>query len=89
MNPESVDLWTEYIKMELGFAELLRRRWTVLGLHEENESKHDATEAEIRGEGDMDLEKPLPEDNEDDSARREILNGVLAKEVMTNAVKCE
>ena len=89
MNNENVDLWIEYIKMELGFAELLRRRWTILGLHKGDESQSDAADVEMSGEGDMDLEKPLPEDDEDDSARKEILNGALVKEVITNAVKCE
>ena len=43
-----------------------------------------AADVEISGEGDLDLDKPLPEDDEDDSARREILNGALVKEVSTN-----
>jgi len=25
-------MWTEYVKMELGFVESLRRRWEVLGI---------------------------------------------------------
>jgi hypothetical protein len=25
-------MWTEYVKMELGFIESLRRRWDVLGI---------------------------------------------------------
>jgi len=32
MNPESVDLWREYVRMELGFIENLRRRWDILGI---------------------------------------------------------
>lgn len=32
MNPESIDMWREYTRMELGFIESLRRRWDVLGL---------------------------------------------------------
>lgn len=32
MNKESVELWVEYIKFELGFVETLRRRWEVLGI---------------------------------------------------------
>ncbi|KAG8743011.1 U3 snoRNP protein [Ceratobasidium sp. 414] len=32
VNPESVALWTEYVRMELGYCEGLRRRWKVLGL---------------------------------------------------------
>lgn len=32
MNPESMDIWVEYLKMELGFIETLRRRWDTLGI---------------------------------------------------------
>lgn len=32
MNGDSIDMWTEYVKMELGFVERLRRRWDVLGV---------------------------------------------------------
>jgi len=32
LNGESVELWREYVKMELGFMESIRRRWEVLGI---------------------------------------------------------
>lgn len=32
INPDSIDIWKEYVKMELGFIEGLRRRWEVLGI---------------------------------------------------------
>ncbi|KAF5330694.1 hypothetical protein D9619_006041 [Psilocybe cf. subviscida] len=32
MNGTSVEMWTEYVRMELGFVESLRRRWAVLGI---------------------------------------------------------
>jgi len=32
MNGESMDMWKEYVKMEMGFIERLRRRWEVLGV---------------------------------------------------------
>ena len=37
INGDSMDLWTEYVKMEMGFIERLRRRWEVLGVAMENE----------------------------------------------------
>ena len=37
INGDSIDLWTEYVKMEMGFIERLRRRWEVLGVEMENE----------------------------------------------------
>jgi U3 small nucleolar RNA-associated protein 6 len=48
VNPDSVDMWKEYVKMELGFMESLRRRWDVLGIKVESGStgkgKQKATE---------------------------------------------
>ena len=32
LNADSVDMWREYVRMELGFIEGLRRRWDVLGI---------------------------------------------------------
>ncbi|KAJ3727158.1 U3 small nucleolar RNA-associated protein 6-domain-containing protein [Lentinula raphanica] len=34
LNEKSVEMWTEYVRMELGFVESLRRRWGVLGIGE-------------------------------------------------------
>lgn len=30
--PNNIDLWIEYVKLELGWVEALRRRWNVLGI---------------------------------------------------------
>jgi hypothetical protein len=38
INGDSMDLWKEYVKMEMGFIERLRRRWEVLGVEMEDES---------------------------------------------------
>lgn len=86
MNSDNVDLWTEYVKMELGFAELLRRRWAVLGLHKEETDRVVGQDDEQQG---LDIDQALPEDEEDEGVRREILNGALVREVINNAVKCE
>ena len=37
INGDSMDLWKEYVKMEMGFIERLRRRWEVLGVEGEDE----------------------------------------------------
>ncbi|KAI0949728.1 hypothetical protein AcW1_009250 [Taiwanofungus camphoratus] len=45
LNADSVEMWREYVKMELGFVESLRRRWGVLGIDvEENLSKGKGTD---------------------------------------------
>ncbi|KIJ67863.1 hypothetical protein HYDPIDRAFT_107389 [Hydnomerulius pinastri MD-312] len=37
LNSDSIDMWREYIRMELGFVEGMRRRWDVLGISTEEE----------------------------------------------------
>ena len=39
MVPESLELWTEYVRMEMGFIESLRRRWSVLGIRLDGDEK--------------------------------------------------
>lgn len=47
LNADSVDMWREYVRMEMNFVEVMKRRWTVLGIHEEN---NDVGEAEMIAE---------------------------------------
>ncbi|KAG1716655.1 hypothetical protein ID866_533 [Astraeus odoratus] len=39
LNADSIDLWREYVRMELHFIEGMRRRWNVLGIPVEEEKK--------------------------------------------------
>lgn len=88
MNSESVDLWREYVKMELGFAEALRRRWDVLGL-QVGEEKDTGTDVEMDGTSDTEGASGASANTEinDEQARKEILNGALVKTVISSAVK--
>lgn len=93
MNGESVDLWREYVKMEMGFVESLRRRWGVLGLKiSENSGEKDISQdVEMGGmDGKTSLNEALglpAEEESDEQARKEILNGALVKTVISSAVK--
>jgi U3 small nucleolar RNA-associated protein 6 len=78
LNAESVPLWAEYVKMELGFAESLRRRWAVLGI-----STGGAAGEAGREQVDTDLDAQA----EADLARQEILKGAIAKSAIASAVK--
>ncbi|KAG8711116.1 U3 snoRNP protein [Ceratobasidium sp. 395] len=49
INPESVALWTEYVRMELGYCEGLRRRWKTLGLDDASDEDARAREAILSG----------------------------------------
>ncbi|KAI0769680.1 U3 small nucleolar RNA-associated protein 6-domain-containing protein [Trametes elegans] len=39
LNSDSVEMWREYVKMELNFIESLRRRWSVLGIDVKGKAK--------------------------------------------------
>jgi U3 small nucleolar RNA-associated protein 6 len=86
LNPESVELWTEYVKMELGYVEGLRRRWDVLGV-EVGSKAPSSSKSRLETE-DM---TPLEAEDEDESkvAMKEVMQGVIVKTVMQNAVKCK
>ncbi|KAI0373390.1 hypothetical protein BV20DRAFT_962522 [Pilatotrama ljubarskyi] len=39
LNSDSVEMWREYVKMEMNFIESLRRRWSVLGIEVKGKGK--------------------------------------------------
>ena len=92
--------------MELGFVEILRRRWSVLGIDTKGKGKavtarNRAKETEKsagdpwEGLGEVEVEDDAShmdvdadEDvGEDESARREIMDGAIARSAITSAVK--
>ncbi|WWD16198.1 hypothetical protein CI109_100624 [Kwoniella shandongensis] len=84
--PQSRDLWREYIKLELGWVEALRRRWKVLGLKDgldvaapTAEDYDGDVEALVGGEGAF---GPEGED-----ARKAILTGQLVVHALTSALE--
>ncbi|KDQ57693.1 hypothetical protein JAAARDRAFT_35378 [Jaapia argillacea MUCL 33604] len=92
LNSDSVELWREYVKMELGFMESLRRRWSVLGIsvgsvQDTGKPKADTQldDDSDKGSGTLDLMEVDTHDSE--AARREVLEGAIVKTVITNAVK--
>ncbi|KAL1410974.1 U3 snoRNP protein [Vanrija albida] len=82
MIPGSHTLWREYVKLELGWVEALRRRWRVLGIAskpaEGNEAFDGDVEALAGGEGAF---GPEGED-----ARRAILSGQLVVHALESAL---
>lgn len=81
MIPKSHDLWREYIKLELGWVEGLRRRWQVLGVNIEPKSGPDGEvdpDALTGGEG------SFGPDGED--ARKSILSGKLVIHALNSAL---
>lgn len=87
LNSDSVEMWREYVKMELGFVESLRRRWDVLGidLDPKQKGKERANESEEQVER---MQDQAEEDNDEgEKARRDIMKGAIVKSVIANAVK--
>ncbi|KAG6844416.1 hypothetical protein H0H87_007071 [Tephrocybe sp. NHM501043] len=98
LNAESVELWREYVKMELGFVENLRRRWEVLGINTNettpSQGKPDTTAADpsgliMPGVSDSAPADETMEEEEADGAdaRKEILQGAIIKSVMSSATQ--
>jgi len=95
----SVELWREYVRLELGFVEGVRRRWDVLGI-----SLRDDNEESGRGLGvDVDLGGQGQDKNDrggqgervdraeeqvmGDSARRAIMDGAIVRQAIDSAAK--
>lgn len=64
-------MWVEYIKLEVGWVEALRRRWKVLGILEEVQGG--GSKSKVNGQVDVEMEggegfklDPLKEESEDD-----------------------
>jgi U3 small nucleolar RNA-associated protein 6 len=78
MLPANHDLWREYIKLELGWVEALRRRWKVLGIANTAQPTAKSVEERIGGEGSF---GPEGED-----ARKAILGGQLVLQAIRSAL---
>ncbi|KAF9467295.1 U3 small nucleolar RNA-associated protein 6-domain-containing protein [Collybia nuda] len=97
LNADSVDMWREYVRMELGFVESLRRRWDVLGINAQLSDKgkgkaDDLDDPSYRIMGGRHETEPIQDSDMDEEvegaqARREIMQGAIVKSVITSAVK--
>lgn len=56
LNSDSVDMWKEYIRMELGFIEGMRRRWNVLGINTKEDERAQVGKG-IEPDIDMDVDE--------------------------------
>ncbi|KAI9067095.1 hypothetical protein FKP32DRAFT_1564309 [Trametes sanguinea] len=105
LNSDSVEMWREYVRMELNFVESLRRRWSVLGIDLKGKGKdtgkakgsgrktgadsgEDSGLEDEDGAEDDDMQVDGEEDlDEDEAARKQIMEGAIVKAVISNAVK--
>ena len=103
LNSDSVDMWREYIRMELGFVEGMRRRWNVLGISTKEDEKM-RIRKDIEPDFDVDAnetiivdeqtEKPPDEvvaaeqgGDEGEAARQAIMDGAIVKSALSSAAK--
>lgn len=72
MCGDRVEMWREYVRMEIGFVEAMRRRWGMLGIAPGDKSEiMDVDEEEVPSE----------------AAQRAILAGAIVEEVIASAAK--
>jgi U3 small nucleolar RNA-associated protein 6 len=79
LNADCVDMWREYVRLELGFVEGLRRRWDVLGISLEDPDRETQGEQIDRAE----------EEAMGDTARRVIMDGAIVRQAIDSAAKGE
>lgn len=80
LNPESAELWTEYLKMELAYIETLRRELK----RTRDLRKQLVKKAKKKGE---DIPDELKEAVKEDESMKEIMDGAIVREVIQSAVE--
>lgn len=81
LNADSTEMWREYVRLELGFIEAVRRRWGLLGI----------TLDSVDGEGGEQGERVdrAEEQAMGDAARRAIMDGAIVRQAIDSAAKGE
>ncbi|KAH8993471.1 U3 small nucleolar RNA-associated protein 6-domain-containing protein [Lactarius akahatsu] len=77
LNANSTEMWREYVRLELGFVEAVRRRWDVL----------DITLDSAEGEGEGERVDRAEEQAMGDAARRAIMDGAIVRQAIDSGAK--
>ena len=88
LNADCAEMWREYVRLELGFVEALRRRWDVLGISLEDSSdrgRGQGREQESQGER---IDR-AEEEAMGDEARGAIMDGAIVRQAIDGAAKGE
>ena len=86
LNADCAEMWREYVRLELGFVEALRRRWDVLGISLGNSSdrgRGQGREQESQGER---IDR-AEEEAMGDEARGAIMDGAIVRQAIDGAAK--
>lgn len=90
-NPADATLWLEWLRIEVGFAERMRARWSTLGLLATVEEAPKPADEIVQMDTDvqenaMPVEEAIEAENNDDvQGRRALVDGALARIVVENA----
>jgi U3 small nucleolar RNA-associated protein 6 len=84
LNAGCAELWREYVRLEMGFVEAVRRRWDVLGI-----SLDDDDEDDEDGSGQGERVDRAEEEAMGDTARRAIMSGAIVRQAIDSAAKGE
>lgn len=86
LNADCADMWREYVRLELGFVEALRRRWDVLGISlGDSSDRGQEQEQESQGERIDRAEEAAM----GDEARGAIMDGAIVRQAIDGAAKGE
>ncbi|KAH9069823.1 U3 small nucleolar RNA-associated protein 6-domain-containing protein [Lactarius deliciosus] len=77
LNANSMEMWREYVRLELGFVEAVRRRWDLL----------DITLDPAEGEEEGERVDRAEEQAMGDAARRAIMDGAIVRQAIDSAAK--
>ena len=85
LNAGCAELWREYVKLEMGFVEAVRRRWDVLGISLNDDDGGGDDDDDGQG-GRIDRAE---EETMGDAARRKIMGGAIVRQAIDGAAKGE
>ena len=88
LNADCAEMWREYVRLELGFVEALRRRWDVLGISlgdSSDRGRGQGREQESQGER---IDR-AEEEAMGDEARGAIMDGAIVRQAIDGAAKGE
>ncbi|KAI0250182.1 U3 small nucleolar RNA-associated protein 6-domain-containing protein [Lactifluus subvellereus] len=87
LNAGAAEMWREYVRLELGFVEAVRRRWDVLGIAvDEDEKDGSVVGGEGRGKGGERVDR-AEEEAMGDAARRAVMDGAIVRHAIDAAAK--
>jgi U3 small nucleolar RNA-associated protein 6 len=86
LNADCAEMWREYVRLELGFVEALRRRWDVLGISLQDSSDR----GRGRGQDPENQGERIDRAEEEamgDEARGAIMDGAIVRQAIDGAAK--